>query len=719
MEKSPLLDEPVETGPETSWRSLLSSTIAKPLQCISSISLGDGSTHSSFQSGLDADSRIEALIALEQPLDSEPLPQLPFSDCTVKSSLTVEKKLLKIRQLMKVHGVAVYIVPSEDEHQSEETALADKRREFLSGFTGSAGLCVVTLDSDTNLEGEAALSTDGRYFLQAEKQLDSRFWRLLKQGVRGHPSWQEFALSKAAASKFSSVISCDPKLLSFEMGEYLMLALAERGVKFKPILDLNFVDAVWGTDKPARSLEPVYLLPLEYSGEESTRKIARIRNQMHGLGASHLVISALDDIGWLLNLRADEDIPFSPFFFSYLILTHDYVWLYANEVKLANVEQHLAEISGLVVKKYNFFYPDLTTLRATVKHPNIKIILPDKGACNYALLDSIPNSLAKRSIIHLSIVSVTKLFKNPTELHNANVAHSRDSLAFIVFSAWLENQLVHRRKKVLEYEAAQKIYAIRSQFPNFKGLSYETISSTGANAAIIHYAPTKKENSVIDPKKPYLLDSGAHYLEGTTDITRTYKFGDAGLTDDYKKYYTLVLKGHLAVAMAKFPAGSRTTGTVLDAYARQPLWNEGLDFNHGTGHGVGSFGNVHEGPLYILTTSGGVSTADYFKKGAIVSDEPGFYIDGECGFRIESELAVIECSPAFGKTRSGGKYLGFQYLTKVPFCLKLIDKRFLTPIEIKWINDFNASLREEFGSKLLKMGDKRAYGWLLKETHPI
>ncbi|GEQ72408.1 hypothetical protein JCM33374_g6095 [Metschnikowia sp. JCM 33374] len=719
MEKSPLLPGVHHPEPKPTWGSLLTKTFSTSLKCLSPFAPSEDAQVSPEQLSTEIDAQLEALIAIEQPDDHEPLPELPFADYKVQSSLSVEEKLTQIRALMKSHGVAVYIVPSEDEHQSEETALADKRREYLSGFTGSAGLCVITLDDADGLVGEAAVSTDGRYFLQAEKQLDSRFWRLLKQGMKGYPSWQEFALSKAAESKFSSVISCDPKLLSLQTGEYLARASTARGVKFSPIIEVNFVDAIWGDEKPPRSSEPAYALPIEYSGETSSAKISRMRVQMRGLGASHLIITALDDIGWLLNLRADLDIPFSPFFFSYVIVTPDQVVLYADAEKLVNVKAHLGEVAGLVVKSYSSFYPDLGSLKATVTNPDVRIIVPDKGACNYALLDSIPDSIVKQNAIYSSIVSVAKLFKNPMELHNANVAQTKDSLAFIVFSAWLENQLIHKGRKVSEYEAAQKIYALRSKLPHFKGLSYETISSTGPNAAIIHYAPTKEENSIIDPKTPYLIDSGGHYLEGTTDITRTYKFGNEGLTNEYRKYYTLVLKGHLAIAMAKFPAGSRATGTVLDSYARQALWNEGLDYNHGTGHGVGCFGNVHEAPLFISTTAGGISKEDYFKKGVIVTDEPGYYIDGECGFRVESELQIIDCGSSFGNTRGGDNYLGFKYLTKVPFCLKLIDKKYLSPIEIAWINDFNASLRKEFASQLLRMGDKRAYGWLLKETHPI
>lgn len=666
----------------------------------------------------ESTSQLDEMIATADILDDEPLAEMP-QVAKVKSSLTSDEKLTKIRQLMKDHGIAVYLVPSEDEHQSEETGLSEKRREFLCGFTGSAGICVVTLDSADSLHGEAALSTDGRYFLQAEQQLDSKYWRLLKQGMAGYPSWREFAFDKAAKSSFSNVISCDPKFLSLSEGEYFTNMLKHKGVQFQPLLEVNLVDEVWGSEKPSRPLDPVYHLPLEFSGETTSSKLSRVRQYLKDNDATHLLITALDDIGWLFNLRSDVDIPFSPFFYSYAVVTHDNVVLYAQDEKLIDVREYLSEIEGLVLKPYSKFYGDLGLLKMTVANSDIRLVLPSKNACNYALVKSIPQSGAKQNIIYDSVVATLKLFKNPTELFNAKVAQSKDSLAFIIFSAWLEYQLVHKKAKVDEWQAAKKIYNIRSKLPNFKGLSYETISSTGPNAAIIHYAPSPTQHSVIDPTVPYLIDSGAHYLEGTTDITRTYKFGYEGLTDRYKKFYTLVLKGHLAVAVAKFPAGATSTGTILDAYARQPLWDQGLDFNHGTGHGVGSFGNVHEGPLYISTTSGGANHADLFRKGAILTDEPGYYVDGECGFRIESELEIVEMDQSFGKTRSGGKYMGFNYLTKVPFCRKLIDTKYLTPIEISWINEFHLAIRSEFASKLLRLGNKRAYAWLVKETAPI
>ncbi|CAK7897675.1 putative Xaa-Pro aminopeptidase Fra1p [[Candida] anglica] len=676
----------------------------------------------------------------ELKASASPLPDLPYviNPVTLKGSnssggldMTAAEKLSKLRLLMKNHGISVYIVPSEDEHQSEYTALADRRREFISGFTGSAGIAIVTLDDGDSLVGEAALSTDGRYFLQAEKELDSRYWRLLKQGSAGYPTWRQYAIDKALASKFSNVISVDPRLISLATGEFFDRARTlqyQNKYQFIPLLQPNLVDEVWGPNKPSRSLEPVYHFPLKYSGEHTNDKLKRIRKVMgvtkDSNTNSHFVVTALDDVAWLFNLRSDDDIPFSPVFFSYSIVTSNSVVLYIDKVKITNdeVKQYLSTVDGLIVKDYSSFFDDLSLLKASSEDSSpLKVILPSKSTATYALVSQIPQSVAKSDARFESIVSNMKIIKNSTELFNAKIAQYKDSLAFILFSSWLENQLIGKnRKDLTEYEAACKIYDIRSKFPNFKGLSYETISSTAGNAAIIHYAPTKEDNSIIDPTTPYLIDSGAHYLEGTTDITRTYMFGKyATKNKNYSKWYTLVLKGHLAIAMAKFPPGSTSTGTILDAYARQPLWNEGLDFNHGTGHGVGAFGNVHESPLYISTTAGGANTVDLFQPGGILTDEPGYYVDGECGFRIESELEIIKCDDKLGKTRGGENFLGFGYLTKVPFCRNLIDTKYLSQVEIGWINDFHKSVSNEFGDKLLEMGDKKAYRWLVKETAPL
>lgn len=646
--------------------------------------------------------------------DEDELLDLPYPP-QITSNKSMEEKLTQLRSLMRDHGIAVYLVPSQDEHQSEYTALADKRRDFISGFTGSAGIAIVTLDDAELMSGEAALSTDGRYFLQAKKQLDPKWWKLLKQGQIGYPLWQEWALEKAAASKFSHVVSCDPSLISLSIGQFFNSTSRYRGVTFKPHFS-NLIDQIW-TDKPTRSTNQVYQYSLKFSGEDANSKISRVRKELKALDATHLVITALDDIGWLFNLRSDDDIPFSPFFFSYAIVSQEKVSLYAVREKLLNVRAYLQTIGTLELKEYDQFYHDLSQLKPTVQSPNIRLVFPEKSTCNFALWSSVPNSIAKQTIIFESVVAELKLVKNKTELLNAKIAQYKDSLSFIILAAWLEHRLLVKKEEVTEYQAAQKQYTIRARMPNFKGLSYETISSSGPNAAIIHYAPTEEDSAPIDPTKPYLLDSGCHFLEGTTDITRTYQFSSEGVTAELKKLYTLVLKGHLDVAVAKFPSGDSSTGTILDAYARQPLWNEGLDFNHGTGHGVGSFGNVHESPLYILTTSGGANSKDYFQKGGILTDEPGYYVDGHFGIRIESELEIVD--GGVGKARNGEDFLGFAYLTKVPFCTKLIDPKYLTSQDKSWINAFHNNIRDEFGPRLLRMGEKRAYAWLLKETVPV
>ncbi|KAL6454552.1 AMPP Probable Xaa-Pro aminopeptidase P [Candida maltosa Xu316] len=656
--------------------------------------------------------------------EDEDLPDLPYmtDECPIyvpTGSLSPHGRLVAIRKLMKQYNIGTYIIPSEDEHQSEYTALADKRREYISGFTGSAGIAVITLTDGDKLTGDAILSTDGRYFLQAEKQLDSKYWTLFKQGSPGFKPWNEWVLDSASKNPFSRVVSCDPRLISVAVGEYFgNHSQISRSFDFKPLLKVNLVDEVWGDDKPDRSLEPVYVLGLEYSGEHTNDKLGRIRAILKERNSNYYLVSELDSIAWLFNLRSDTDIPFTPVFFSYALVTLDSVKLYIDKAKLegdSELSEYLSSIDSLTIHNYTDFFNDVSELR-----PNAwkKITLPTRSATTYALYDTVTKSFPKELIHHESIIANLKIFKNKTELLNAKIAQYKDSLAFIIFASWLEHQLVNKKSKVSEYDAACKIYSIRQKLPYFKGLSYETISSTGANAAIIHYAPTKTENSIIDPKKIYLIDSGAHYLEGTTDITRTYKFGNDGLRESDRLYYSLVLKGHLSLALSKFPPNDKSTGTILDAFARQPLWNKGLDFNHGTGHGVASFGPVHEGPLYISTTTGGPSNG-VFQPGAIVTDEPGFYIDNEVGFRIESELEIIEFEDSAGKTRQGENFLGFNYLTKVPFCRKLIDKEQLSGIEIQWINEYHESIRNEFGAKLLELKEKRAYDWLVNETQPI
>lgn len=718
-EKEPLLartrrlEEENEISTHTSLSHIFFKSMFNPFQACFPINLIQSTSSTFIQEGNDV---------IDYSDDDEPLPDLPSEQCSsLLSALSPAERLIALRKQMREHKIGVYIIPSEDEHHSEETALSDRRREFISGFTGSTGVAIVTLTDAELLTGEAILSTDGRYFLQAQKQLDPQLWKLNKQNTAGYPIWYQYAVKAAVANDFSNVLSCDPRTLSFSLGEFFNKSPSE--FEFRPLFGINLVDEVWGSEKPKRSLGPIYLLELKYSGEHTNEKIKRVKSILKERGGTHYLVTELDSIAWLFNLRADTDIPFAPVFFSYAIVTLTTVTLYVNHQKLENsgpeLKKYLATIENLTIAGYDDFYRHASQLQATIFDPDLKIVLPTKEATSWALYDTIPDSFSKRHIIHESIIANIKIFKNKTESHNAKLAQYKDSLAFIIFTSWLEHQLINKHAKVTEYDASRKIYSIRKNLPNFKGLSYETISLTGSNAAIIHYAPTKDQNDVIDPRKVYLLDSGAHYLEGTTDITRTYLFDKSAATDDLKKYYTLVLKGHLAVAMAKFPTGSKGTGIVLDSYSRQPLWNYGLDYVHGLGHGVGSFGLVHEGPLYILPTVNDTNKLDLFQPGAILTDEPGYYIDGEVGFRIESELEITEFDDSFGKTKKGDKFLGFKYLTKVPFAKLLIDTKYLSQIEIQWINEYHQSIRDDFGSKLLELNNRRAYNWLHKETSPL
>lgn len=624
--------------------------------------------------------------------DARDLPDIPYTS-KVWTELTPKVKLYRLRKLMAKHKIGVYIIPSEDEHHSERTMQADKRVEFISGFTGGTGICVVTLDKEESLEGKAVLSTDGRFFLQADDELDPDYWKLLKQKTQGYPSWQEYVIQESANNSFSKVISCDPKLISASIGKSL-----EKLGSFKP-LKHNLVDIVWAPERPKYPLNEVYELDIKYSGEFSDSKLDKIREMLITTNNDYLIVSALDDISWLLNLRCDGDFEFAPFFKCYALVTVDKLILYMDESKILSKDMEF-----FLIKPYDNFFGDMKKLDFSAR-----IIVSEYSS--YALI----KSLKSNNITYKSVISYLKIYKNKTELFNAKIAQHKDSLAFIILLSWLEDQLLNKKSIVNEYEAVKKIYSVRSRFPNFKGHANAAISSSGRNTSVIHYAPTKEINWLINPDDIYLLDSGAQYLEGTTDITRTYKFGYKNITLEDTKYYTLVLKGHLAVSMAKFP-GTSQTGTLLDGFSRQPLWDLGLDFNHGSGHGIGSFGQIHEGPLFILTTSAGPNKEDLFRPGGLLTIEPGYYIDGIKGYRIESEIEIIETEL---KSRTGDFLLGFNYLTKVPFCRKLIDTRYLTINEIEWINEYYKAIRDECGPSLLNMDEEVAYNWLMKETEPL
>ncbi|KAI1115041.1 aminopeptidase-like protein [Nemania sp. NC0429] len=608
-------------------------------------------------------------------------------------------RLIQLRKLMKERNLDVYIVPSEDSHSSEYIAPCDARRAFISGFTGSAGCAVITHD-------KAALATDGRYFNQAGKQLDAN-WLLLKQGIQDVPTWQEWSAEQAEGGK---AVAVDPTLLTSGTAKKLSEKIKKSGGKELQATAENLVDLVWGSDKPSRPNEPVIILEEKFAGKDVKTKLAELRKELEKKKSLGFVVSMLDEIAWLFNLRGN-DIPYNPVFFSYAIVTPDEATLYIDSSKLSSDCQAFLEKNKVLIKPYQDIFSDATTLSKAAKanktdsSDNKKFLISNRASW------ALKRALGGDDFVEeaRSPLVDAKAVKNETELEGMRACHIRDGAALIEYFAWLEDQLIVKKASLDEVDAADKLEAYRAKHKDFVGLSFDTISSTGANAAVIHYKPEKGNCSIIDPAAIYLCDSGAQYLDGTTDTTRTLHFGTP--TAREIEAYTLVLKGNIALDTVVFPKG--TTGYAVDCMARQFLWKEGLDYRHGTGHGVGSFLNVHEGPIGIGTRVQFSEVA--LSPGNVISNEPGFYEDGSFGIRIENIIMVKEVQT---KHKFGDKpYLGFEHVTMVPYCRKLIDPNLLTAAEKQWLNDYNADIFEKTKGFFEK--DELTLAWLKKETQPF
>ncbi|KAI1322817.1 aminopeptidase-like protein [Xylariaceae sp. FL0255] len=631
------------------------------------------------------------------------LPATTTSRFRSTAALDMEKvnttpRLTELRKLMSDRKVDIYIVPSEDCHSSEYIAACDARRAFISGFTGSAGCAVITHD-------KAALATDGRYFNQADKQLDDN-WTLLKQGIQDVPTWQEWSAEQAEGGK---VVAVDPTLLTSGVAKKLSEKIQKSGGKeLEPVAE-NLVDLVWASERPARPKEPVKVLDEKFAGKDVKTKLEELRKELEKKKSLGFIISMLDEIAWLFNLRGN-DIDYNPVFFSYAVITADEATLYIDSSKLGDECKSFLEANKVAIKPYDAIFGDATALgqSASAKKsetgPNKKFLISNKAS--WALKRALGGSELVEET--RSPVADAKAIKNDTELEGMRQCHIRDGAALIEYFAWLEDQLVNKKTKLDEVEAADKLEACRAKQKDFVGLSFDTISSTGANAAVIHYKPEPGACATIDPEAIYLCDSGAQYLDGTTDTTRTLHFGTP--TAKEIEANTLVLKGHIGLDLAVFPKG--TTGFAIDSMARQFLWKQGLDYRHGTGHGVGSYLNVHEGPIGIGTRVQFSEVA--LSPGNVISNEPGFYEDGSFGIRIENIVMVKEVET---KYKFGDKpYLGFEHVTMVPYCRKLIDPELLTAEEKKWLNDYNAKVFEK--TKGYFENDELALNWLKRETAP-
>lgn len=501
----------------------------------------------------------------------------------------------------------------------------------------------------------------------------------MKQGIPETPSPSDWLRSEKV-----KCIGIDPKVTSLSFYD----EIKSSGAQIVPLED-NPIDLVWGEERPSIPTAPVFVHPIEFAGEDVESKISKVRSAMEKHQCRALVVSALDEIAWLFNLRG-SDIAFNPVFLSYAIVTHEDVFLFVDSRKVEEetVKEHLKTVN---VMGYDSVFDTLTSLGCFSPELQLSKVWMDPSTANMALKQCVaePNLFLKSSPIAL-----LKAVKNSTELEGMRNCHLRDAAAKISFIHWLQESLL-AGKTITEFDAASVLESFRSRQKHFMGLSFDTISSSGPNGAIIHYKPTKDNCRTINPSEVYLVDSGAQFKDGTTDITRTMHFGTP--TQFQKQCFTQVLQGHMALASAVFPQG--TKGPALDTLARKYLWESGLNFNHGTGHGVGSFLNVHEGPHGISSTVNNKNVQETaLVPGMIVTDEPGYYHEGDFGIRIESILIVKEVQT---EHQFGGKsFLGFENISLVPIDKNLIEMALLSSKEIEWINAFHAECLEKVGPLL-------------------
>lgn len=618
---------------------------------------------------------------------------------------------------MASNDLGVYIIPSEDQHQSEYVAPLDQRRSFISGFSGSAGVAIVTRDvtcMNETPEGLAALSTDGRYFNQAANELDFN-WMLLKQGVKDEPIWEEWMVKHAVQQSLDSGskinMGVDPKLVSFLTFEKITNVINDElkknpkaQIELVPVRE-NLIDKMWSQfeEVPIPSDSIIKTLDIKFCGESVKSKVEKVAKVIESKKADGLIVSALDEVAWLLNLRG-SDIEFNPVFYSYAIVTKEKkVTLYADNNKFdTDVGKHLAS-NNVIVKPYKMFWGDLVSTSMEFSLSNKKFLV-NSGGSSWEIARQVKCGFES---VSPSPIEDLKAIKNDTELAGARSAHLKDGRALIKFFAWLEDQVVNKAELIDEIEADEKLTEFRKEEQNFVGLSFDTISATGANGAVIHYKPAKGACSTIDPSKMYLNDSGSQFLDGTTDTTRTVHFGMP--KPEEIKNYTLVLKGNIALGRLKFP--ENTPGSLIDSIARQFLWEHGLDYGHGTSHGVGAYLNVHEGPIGIGPRPTAAKNA--LKPGHLISNEPGYYEDGQYGIRIENVMYVKDSGLIF----NGKKFFEFETITRVPFCRRLIDVKLLSTEEKQWINDYHAAIWKELSKSFGKNSLELA--WLRRETAPF
>ena len=596
--------------------------------------------------------------------------------------MKTSEKLALLRAEMKKRGIDAYVVVTDDFHASEYVGTHFKAREFLSGFTGSVGTLVVLPDS-------AALWTDGRYFLQAAQQLDGSGIELMRMGEPGVPEIADFLRDHVEENGF---IGFDSRTVSNAFARTIGEKTREKHIRFAGGEDL--VDLVWA-DRPALSCEPVWTLDVKYTGLTRREKLSMVRGKMEELGADVFVIPALDEVAWLLNLRGG-DVLYTPVFLSYLLLGRDQATLCVQkEAVSAEIEAQL-KADGVSLAPYDDIYRLVAALPAATR------VLLDGASANYRITQSVPDGA--ETLDRPSPIQLMKAMKTPAEQENERLAHIKDGVAVTRFLYWLKHAV--GKEPITELSAAKKLESLRAEGEHYLEQSFDPILAYGAHGAIVHYEPTEETDIPLEPHGLCLADTGAQYLEGTTDITRTVALGP--LTDEEKRIYTLVLRGHIQLGAAKFLYGC--TGENLDMLARTPLWEAGLDYNHGTGHGVGFVLGVHEGPERVHWDVNHQKRHCVIEEGMIFSNEPGIYLAGKFGVRIENLVVVREADRT-----EFGRFLKLEPLSLVPYDRDAIDLAMLSSRDVELLNDYHAKVCAAILPYL--QGDE--LNWLKEVTAPV
>lgn len=590
--------------------------------------------------------------------------------------MNINKRLAALREFMGEKGLHAFIIPSTDSHLSEYPASHWASREWISGFTGSAGTVVVTRE-------KAGLWTDSRYFLQGAKELEGADIELFKEGLPSTPSIEEWLTTELGKGEY---VGIDGTVYAAKEAMNLTHKLNMKGLHL--ISDYDPFSKIWN-DRPEIPTNTIFVLPEKYAGEAAHKKIARICDAVEKNGAESLLVASLDTIAWIFNIRGN-DVKCNPVAVSYAYVSKEETVLFINPKKLTSEISDYLKAEGVTIAEYDKVFDYVSKLKTPV--------CLDANKVTFKLYNTIPDGC--RIIDMPSPADLMKSIKNDTEVQGIRNAMERDGVALVHFFMWLEKAVPGGN--VTEIMIPEKLVEYRSQQKNFVGESFDTISGYGPNGAIVHYHVSNESSLPVKPEGLLLVDSGAQYFDGTTDITRTLAVGP--LTDQMKKDYTMVLKGHINLATAIYPQGTR--GSQLDILARKALWDEGLNYLHGTGHGIGHFLNVHEGPQNIRMNENPTT----LQPGMVTSNEPGLYRAGQYGIRIENLIRTKH-----EMTTEFGDFYSFETLTLCPIDTTPIVKEMLTEREIIWLNEYHKFVYDRL-SPLLTEDEKQ---WLKEKTHEI